>query len=29
MRKDEEYEMEKKWLEMKYHHDLKELDEKY
>lgn len=29
MRKDSEYEYEKKWLKMKYHHDLKELKEKY
>ena len=24
-----EYKFEKKWLEMKYHHDMKELKEKY
>ena len=29
MQDESEYEYEKKWLEMKYHHDLKELKEKY
>jgi hypothetical protein len=29
MKDDEEYHLEKRWLEMKYEHDLRELDEKY
>lgn len=29
MKDESEYEYEKKWLEMKYHHDMKELKEKY
>ena len=29
MKKDSEYELEKKWLEMKYEHDMRELKERY